>query len=55
MTSVLWILTVLLCLEPILKIAFIGEPRKPITRSDAVVSLIVNAALVVGIWYSWPD
>ena len=40
-----------LALRPILTIAFIDRPLKVTTRGEAIVSLILNVLLIIGILY----
>ncbi len=49
----LWFLIGLSVLNVILTIAMIGKPRRPFTPADAVVSFIINFAIIAAllIWY----
>lgn len=44
-----WLLVGIFALSPLIQISQIGQPRKPLGRSDAVIGTILSALLIWGV------
>lgn len=51
-TAILLVLTELSVFASLGTVARIGKDRKPVTPTEAVISLILNTAFIAGIWYA---
>jgi hypothetical protein len=48
-----WIVIGLTASSALLTVGIVGEPRKPITALTAMLTVLVDAALIVGMLYYW--
>jgi hypothetical protein len=48
-----WLLVTLMVARPFISITEIGKPRKPVTKGDAILFLVLEPLLIAGLFYYW--